>query len=321
VPRLLLPGQTSRLLVVDAVTGEAEVAFRSGRVLVEAPNWSPDGRWLVVNGDGLLWRLPADARDADETDLVPVPLGDVPEINNDHVIAPDQRTVVVSARDGHLYEVPWDGVEPGGSARRVTRDHPPRRNHKNYLHGVSPDGTQLSVVVGALPAPVDDPDGEEARAGWRTDVALVSVADGTATAVTADEHPDDGPEFSPDGRWLWWNSERASGGVAGHAQLFRAAPDGGDLVQVTHDERVNWFPHPSPDGRTLLWLAYEPGTTGHPADRDVELRTMPLGDDGLPVPGAEPRTLRALQGGQGTVNVPCWAPDSRRFACADYPRG
>jgi TolB protein len=109
--------------------------------------------------------------------------------------------------------------------------------------------------------------------------------------------------------------------VAGHAQLFRAALDGTGRVQVTDDERVNWFPHVSPDGGTLLWLAYEPGTTGHPADRDVELRTTPLGDDGLPVPGAAPRTLLALQGGQGTVNVPCWAPDSQRFACADYPRG
>jgi TolB protein len=222
VPRLLLPGQSSRLLVVDAVTGEVEVAFRSDVVLVEAPNWSPDGRWLVVNADGLLWRVPADARDADETDLVPVPLGDVPEINNDHVIAPDQGSVVVSARDGHLYEVPWDGVPAGSRARRITRDHPAGRNHKNYLHGVSPDGTQLSVVVGALPAPVDDPDTEEARAGWRTDVALVSVADGAPTAVTADDHPDDGPEFSPDGRWLWWNSERASAGGAAAVPHGRA---------------------------------------------------------------------------------------------------
>jgi len=321
MPRALLPGQTSRLLVVDPVSGDAHVVLESRTVLVEAPNWSPDGRWLVVNGDGLLWRLPADARSVDETALVPVPMGDVPEINNDHVIAPDQRTVVVSARDGHLYEVPWQGVAPGERARRITRDHPEGRNHKNYLHGISPDGVLLSVVVGALPAPVDDPDSEEARAGWRTDVALVSVADGTTTAVTSDEHPDDGPEFSPDGRWLWWNSERASGGVAGHAQLFRAAVDGGDVVQVTDDERVNWFPHVSPDGRTLLWLAYEPGTTGHPADRDVLLRVLPLGDDGLPAAGSRPRDLLPLQGGQGTINVPCWAPDSTRFACADYPRG
>jgi TolB protein len=319
MPRTLLPGQRSRLLVVDPATGDAEVVLESARLLVEAPNWSPDGRWLVVNGDGLLWRLPADARGVDETALEPVPMGDVPEINNDHVIAPDQGAVIVSARDGHLYEVPWDGVTPGGTARRVTRDHPAGRNHKNYLHGVSPDGATLSVIVGALPTPVDDPDDEEARAGWRTNVALVSRADGATTPVTDDEHPDDGAEFSPDGAWLWANSERASAGVAGHAQLFRSHLDGGDVVQVTDDERVNWFPHVSPDASTLLWVSFEPGTLGHPENRDVVLRTLPLGPDGLPVPGRAPHDLLALFGGQGTINVPCWAPDSTRFACADYP--
>lgn len=319
MPRTLLPGQRCRVLIVDPVTGATDVVFESDTVLVEAPNWSPDGRWLVVNGDGSLWRLPADARGVDETALQAVPLGAVPEINNDHVIAPDQGAVIVSARDGHLYEVPWEGVTPGGTARRVTREHPEGRNHKNYLHGVSPDGATLSVIVGALPAPVDDPGAEEARVGWRTNVALVAMADGASTPVTDDGHPDDGAEFSPDGDRLWFNSERASGGVAGHAQVFRARLDGRDPVQVTDDERVNWFPHVSPDGRTLLYVSFEPGTLGHPENRDVVLRTLPLGPDGLPVPGSTPHDVVALFGGQGTINVPGWAPDSTRFACADYP--
>ena len=320
MPRTLLPGQLCRLLIVDPATRATETVFESRTVLVEAPNWSPDGRWLVVNGDGLLWRLPADARGVDETALESVPLGDVPEINNDHVIAPDGSAVFVSARDGHVYEVPWDGVPEGESARRVTAPHPEGRNQKNYLHGVSPDGGTLSVIVGALPAPVADPGAEEARVGWRTNVALVAVSDGAATPVTDDEHPDDGAEFAPDGARLWFNSERASGGVAGHAQLFRTGLDGAGAVQVTHDERVNWFPHVSPDGRTLLYVSFEPGTLGHPENRDVVLRTLPLGGgDGLPEPGATPHDVLALFGGQGTVNVPGWSPDSSRFACADYP--
>jgi TolB protein len=319
MPRTLLPGQRCRVLIVDPATGATETVLESDTVLVEAPNWSPDGHWLVVNGDGLLWRLPADARGVDESALESVPLGDVPEINNDHVVAPDQSAVVVSSRDGHLYEVPWDGVPAGGRARRLTRDHPDGRNHKNYLHGVSPDGATLSVIVGALPEPVAEPDAEEARVAWRTNVALVATSDGATTPVTDDEHPDDGAEFSPDGAWLWFNSERASGGVAGHAQLFRARLDGGDAVQVTDDERVNWFPHVSPDGRTLLYVSFEPGTLGHPENRDVVLRSLPLGADGLPEPGATPHDVLALFGGQGTINVPGWSPDSTRFACADYP--
>lgn len=310
MPRTLKPSQRCLVLVVDAATGDASVVLERDDLLLEAPNWSPDGRWLVLNGDGLLWRLPVDPAGGAAGPLEQVPMAGVPEINNDHVVAPDQGSVVVSARDGHLYEVPWDG----GEARRITRDHPEGRSYKHYLHGISPDGATLGVVAGALPEPGAAPE------AWRTDVTLVAVADGAVTPVTADEHPDDGPEFSPDGRHLWWNSERGST-EPGHAQLFRAALDGGDPVQVTDDERVNWFPHVSPDGSTLLWLAYPTGTLGHPEDRDVVLRTLPLGPDGLPVPGERPRDLLALHGGQGTLNVPGWAPDSRRFACVAYPVG
>lgn len=315
MPRTLKDGQRCQVLVVDATTGDATVVLERDDLLLEAPNWSPDGRWLVLNGDGVLWRVPVDAAGGATGDLERVPLAGVPEINNDHVVAPDQGSVFLSARDGHLYEVPFDG----GEGRRVTREHPEGRSYKHYLHGISPDGATLAVVAGALP---------EAGAGpeaWRTDVTLVAVADGAVTPVTADGHPDDGPEFSPDGRWIWFNSERRASGrpaaAPGHAQLFRVGLDGGDLVQVTDDELVDWFPHVSPDGSTLLWLGYPPGTLGHPEDLDVVLRTLPLGGDGLPVPGELPRDLLRLPGGQGTVNVPGWSPDSARFACVAYPFG
>ena len=290
-------------------------------MLVEAPNWSPDGRWLVVNADGAaLARCPPTPRGVDETALEPVPLGDVPEINNDHVIAPDQGSVFVSSRDGHLYEVPWDGVAPGGEARRVTREHPAGRNHKNYLHGVSPDGATLSVIVGALPEAVADPDDEEARAGWQTNVVLVSVADGAPTSVTADGHPDDGCGV------LAGRSARLvqlGAGVRRRGGTRAAVPRPAGRRRARAGDRrraVNWFPHVSPDGSALLWLGYPTGTLGHPEDRDVVLRTLPLGTDGLPTPGEQPHEVLRLLGGQGTINVPCWAPDSTRFACVDYPR-
>ena len=310
VPRELRPGQRCVVLVVDAATGDAAVVLERDDLLLEAPNWSPDGRWLVLNGDGVLWRLSVDPTGAATGALERVPATGLPELNNDHVVAPDQASVLVSGRDGHLYEVPWEG----GPARRITREHPEGRAYKHYLHGVTPDGATLTVVAGARPTAGDGPE------AWRTDVTLVALADGAVTPVTDDEHADDGPEPAPDGRHLWWNSERAST-EPGHAQLFRARLDGGDVVQVTSDERVNWFPHVSPDGSTLLWLAYPPGTLGHPADLDVVLRTLPLGEDGLPVPGERPRDLLALHGGQGTLNVPGWSPDSGRFACVAYPVG
>ncbi|WP_239451851.1 biopolymer transporter Tol [Frondihabitans sp. PAMC 28766] len=274
--RTLLPGQTCRILLVDPASGRSEVVFENATTLVEAPNWSPDGRWLVVNGDGGLWRLPVEGVSAGSRVLTPVEMRGVAEINNDHVIAPDGSVVFVSARDGHLYEVPFDG----GEGRRVTQDHPEGRGYKNYLHGVSPDGSTLSVIVGARPDAVAGPE------SWQTNVALVSVADGTTTFLTDDEHADDGAEFSPGGEWIWFTTERFTT-APGHSQLARMRVDGSELSQVTATDTVDWFPHPSPDDTMLLSLAFEAGTEGHPENRDVVLRILKLTD------GAPTRRRRA----------------------------
>jgi TolB protein len=301
MPRTLLPGQISRILLLDPDTGRSEVVFENARTLVEAPNWSPDGAWLVVNADGLLWRLPVTGGA-----LEPIEMRGVPEINNDHVIAPDGSAIFVSAQDGHLYEIPW----AGGEGRRVTRSHPEGRGYKNYLHGVSPDGATLSVIVGARTT------AEASREEWRTNVAFVSVADGETRFVTDDEHPDDGAEFSPDGKWLWFNSERFTT-EPGHAQLARVPVDGSEPIRILASDTVDWFPHLSPDASRLLYLAFEAGTIGHPENRDVVLRILDL-DAGEPTTAA-PRDVFRLFGGQGTINVPGWSPDSSRFAFVEYP--
>ncbi|MCT9621488.1 biopolymer transporter Tol [Curtobacterium sp. C2H10] len=302
--RQLLPGQTSRVHMYDVESRTSRLVFESSSVLVEAPNVLADGT-LVLNGDGDLWLLrpPADG-DAvlDETALVRVPMPGVPEINNDHVLDPSGNSVVVSARDGDLYRVP---VPAGGAAATltdVTTALPVVR--KFYLHGIAPDGETLAAIVG-----------ERTEEGvWTTDVALVDPATGDPTFLTRDEHPDDGVSFAGD--MLVWNSERFTPGTA---QLVALWPGATDPVRITNDDRVNWFPHVSPDGAHLLYLSYEPGVQGHPADHRVELRLLP----GSLVRGAriavQPETLVTLEGGQGTVNVPPWSPDSRWFAYCDYP--
>ena len=299
--RTLLPGQSSRILLVDVSTGEAEVVFESDTVLVEAPNWSVDGRELVVNADGGLWRLPVTGGS-----LTPIAMPGVPEINNDHVLAPEGDVAYVSGKDGHVYAVPLGR----GEVRRITRDHPEGRGYKNYLHGVSPDGRVLAVIVGSRPTATSTPD------EWRTDVALVDVTTGETTRVTSDDRFDDGAEFSPDGRWIWFNSERFTT-APGHAQLARVRPDGSGMERVVVSETVDWFPHVAPDGSALVYLAYPAGTQGHPENCSVVIRVLPLvdGDQGA----SPPRDVLPMFGGQGTLNVAGWAPDSRRFACVDYP--
>ncbi|MFF0345333.1 TolB family protein [Kribbella sp. NPDC004875] len=285
MPRTLRPGQRSELYVVDVATGDRRSVFGSAEVLFEAPNWLPDGT-LVVNGNGLLFRV--------GDGLEEIKLGGVPAINNDHVVGPDGQTVYVSAEDGHIYAVPI----AGGTGRRVTNDRGPRFHH--YLHGVSPDGSTLAYIglewVG------------ERRV---TNVWTIPSGGGADVQVTNDEFADDGAEYSPDGEWIYFNSERAAR-VPGHAQLFRVPVRGGAAEQLTFDDRVNWFPHPAPDGSAIAYVSFPPGVEGHPADvADVRLRLLTA--------TGEIRELTALFGGQGTMNVPSWSPDSTAIAYVAYP--
>ena len=279
--------------------GEPRLVHEVAGTALEAPNWSPDGRWLVYNHDGLLFRIPADAAPGEGTAPQLIRAGGITDANNDHVLSPDGATAYLSAGDGHIHAVPFED----GAARRVTNEHRPGP-FRHFLHGVSPDGATLAYVG------VEPWNGDEW--GYRN-IFTVPAAGGTDTRLTDSPAPADGPEFSPDGEWIHFNSEHGAT-TPGHAQLFRMRPDGTELTRLTGDERVNWFPHPSPDGRHLLYISFPPGTLGHPADRDVLLR--------LTTPdGGGHRDLLGFNGGQGSLNVNSWAPDSRRFAYVDYPTG
>lgn len=291
--RQFLPGQHAELWILDVDSGEKRLRWRSDELLFEAPNWTRDG-WLLINGDGLLFRLTADGDDEPEQLFT----GEAPDLNNDHVLAPDGRHVYCSSsHDFHIYRVPLPGTE--GEAQRVTQDD---GGTWHFLHGVSPDGRELAWI-GLSRLDQDT---------WRTNIH-VSPADGSGEQrqLTDDEFPDDGSEYSPDGQWLWFNSERGSA-TPGHAQLFRMPVGGGEPEQFTSDERVNWFPHLSPDGRRIVYVSFEPGTLGHPENRPVILREL-LGKD-------QHRDLVEVFGGQGTMNVNSWAPDNRRIAYVAYSR-
>ena len=287
--RSLLPGQVSQLTVINRDGTGRHIVFEANEV-IEAPNWTPDGEALVFNAGGELWRIPADGSDAPRK----IETGASRDLNNDHVLSPDGRTIYVSDNDGHLYSLPIEGGEP----RRVSNDHP--EPHHYYLHGISPDGATLSYVA------VEGPAGKK-----RINIFTIPSAGGHDIRLTDVSYPNDGPEYSPDGQWIYFNSERTAK-VPGHAQCFRMQADGTRIEQLTSDERVNWFPHVSPDGQWIVYLSYPPGTIGHPPDKDVILRLMRPD-------GSERRDIVAFFGGQGTINVNSWAPDSTRFAYVAYP--
>ena len=289
--RRLLPRQNCELVVADAKTG-ATVVIYDTQELIEAPNWTLDGHWLVYNADGRLFRISPDGTDGPHR----INTAPVENLNNDHVLAPDGKTVFISANDGHLYRVPLTGGVPV----RISNDQDPARKYRHYLHGISPDGKTLTYVAY-----------ENRGGGNMMRLAVIPAAGGIEAYLTDGACPVDGPEYAPDGQWLYYNGEGAAR-RPGHAQIFRMRPDGSGVEQLTHDDRVNWFPHLSPDGTQMCFISFPQGTLGHPADKDVILR--------LANPdGSDMRDFDAFNGGQGTINVPSWAPTSDRFAYVRYP--
>lgn len=262
-----------------------------GLARAEAPNWSSDNL-LYFNQHGKLYKIPADApSNSPPAKPLPAPaqieLGTL-NINNDHVLSPDGKEVAVSGESQEVHQSAiWIAPLQGPSAQphRITPNTP------SYLHGWSPDGSLLAFC------------GLRAK---NFDIYTIPVTGGEEKRLTDSAGKDDGPEFSPDGTWIYFNSERT-----GSMQIWRMKIDGSGQEQITRDERNNWFPHLSPDGQHMAYIAYESGITDHPENKDVELRLMNLSTGKI-------TTLARLFGGQGTMNVNSWSPDSKHLAFVSY---
>jgi TolB protein len=287
--RSLRSGQRAQVWLGGPELSEPELVLETTQMLIEAPNWSTDGAALLVNGNGQLWRIELDRNPAA---LEPVVFPGLPDINNDHVLSPDGRYVYLSAMDGHIYR----GAPSGGEVERVTRDDGVR----HFLHGVSPDGNRLAYVrITAFSQPGR--------------LAIMEPF-GPSVLVDAGAGHLDGPEWSGDGSWIYCNTENFST-EPGHAQLARLPDGGGPMERLVTSDRVDWFPHLSPDGRFASYISFPAGTVGHPADLEVVVRVVRT-DDWSAALQSYP-----LFGGQGTLNVNSWSPDSSRFAFVAYPVG
>lgn len=269
---------TSHIVIVDRGGRNERVVF-SSPLLFEAPNWSPDGKYLLLNSEGRLWRLSLMGGSPE-----PVDTGSVKGINNDHGISPDGRWFAISA--GQIYILP----SSGGAPRQITSRSP------SYFHGWSPDGKTLTYC---------------APRNGNFDLYAIQAKGGEEVRLTTSPGYDDGPDYSPDGRWIWFNSDRSGNWDIWRIPATGAGPGDVHAQRITTDDYEDWFPHPSPDGKWVVFLSFEKGTKGHPPNRDVVLRL-------ISVRGGTARVVAKLFGGQGSLNVNSWSPDSRRFAYVRY---
>jgi len=269
----------STLEIISVQTGERRVVYRDRRHF-EAPNWSRDGRYLLFNGEGRLYTIPVGGGEPKLLDT-----GVANRCNNDHGFSPDGQWLAISDQhDGpsRIYVL----ASTGGTPRLVTPLAP------SYWHGWSPDGRTLVYC---------------AERSGNYDVYAIPVEGGPETRLTTAQGLDDGPEYTPDGQFIYFNSERS-----GLMKIWRMKADGSVQEQVTTDpDYADWFAHPSPDGTSLVLLSYDKSVQGHPANKDMALRVTAVSD-------AKPRVLARLFGGQGTINVPSWSPDSRFVAFVSY---
>lgn len=274
---------TSTLMIWTVASGRARPLLQTDR-LIEAPNWDPSGKSLLVNGDGRLFRVPLA-----EPALVPVDTDFATRCNNDHGISPDGSLIVLSHHRENGAEI-FLMPATGGTPRLVSPAAP------SWWHGWSPDGKTLAYVA--------------ARGSRVIDVYTIPVTDGPETPpetrLTWGEGHCDGPDYSADGSRIYYNCDRD-----GHAQIWVMDVNGANQRKLFADDHVNWFPHPSPDGRHLLYLAYPPGTLGHP--RNIPVALVLCDPD-----GGNRRRILEFTGGQGTMNVPNWAPDGSAFAFMRY---
>ena len=274
------PSLLSTLETVPLASKDRRVVWNTTD-LIEAPNWSRDGTSLIFNSKGRLHRIPVAGGEPQ-----PIDTGFATRCNNDHGLSPDGTTLAVSDqsqadRKSRIYTLPI----AGGTPKLITEAAP------SYWHGWSPDGRTLAYC---------------AERNGEFDIYTIPVGGGAETRLTTAKGLDDGPDYSADGQWIYFNSDRA-----GRMQVWRMHADGSAQEQVTDDEFNNWFPHPSPDGKWLVFLSYEKDVKGHPENKDVTLRVMPLA-------GGKIEVLAKLFGGQGTINVPSWSPDSLRVAFVSY---
>jgi TolB protein len=274
------PALYSALETITIDSSDRRVAYLApGRF--EAPNWTHDGSAFLFNRKGHIERL-----EVGSDHPVAIDTGFATQCNNDHGISPDSTQLAISDNsqgdhESMVYLVPI----AGGTPRRITEKSP------SYWHGWSPDGKTLAFV------------GER---NGDFDIYSSPAAGGDETRLTTAKGLDDGPEYSPDGNYIYFNSERT-----GHMQIWRMKPDGSQQEQVFSDDRNNWFPHISPDGQWMVFLTYDADVAGHPENKNVMLRLMSLADKKITV-------LAKLFGGQGTINVPSWSPDSKQLALVSY---
>ncbi len=295
-PKPSMQNYLSHIAIYDLSSRTSRVVHR-GEGVIEAPNWSRDGKFLLVNTRGDLFRLPLGTSTGAKLEKIQLGAGGY-VCNNDHDLSADGKLLAFSASSpASPKSQVFVSDASGANVRLITPVAP------SYFHGWSPDSRYLAFVA--------------ERGDGRYELYRVPAAGGAEERLTSVGGYDDGPEYSPDGRWIYFNSNRG-----GRWNIWRIPPHGAGpkdvkAEQVTNDTPEDWFPHISPDGKAMVFLSFPTGTEGH-NDKMPGMQLRLIATPGKSATAAEVEVLEEFYGGQGTLNVNSWSPDSKQFAYVIY---
>lgn len=191
-------------------------------------------------------------------------------------VSPDGERVVFTVNGaGTTHLMIADARDVRGTARRLLESE---RFEQVYTPRFSPDGRTVAIS-------------RWQRGGYR-DIALVDAETGRVTAITHDRAQDTGPEWSADGRTLYFSSDRT-----GIANIYAYSITSGRLMQVTNVVAGAYQPAISRDGRHLVYVGYtsygfdlfhldlRPASGAHveprPAEPYIDTRPEAVDDDEL----------------------------------------
>jgi TolB protein len=290
------PRLRSKLFIYDLRDGSSHLVYTADDIW-EAPNWSPDGKYLISNSRGGIYKLPLKKDGTAETpQRLAIPAG--AQCNNDKAISPNGKMIAYSAtvppeKGSQVFLANADGT----NSKLMTKDSP------SYFHGWSPDSKTLAFVA-------------QRNGSGQYDIYGTPVGGGAETRLTMNPHQDDGPDYSPDGKWIYINSDRSGKEAVWRFPATGAGPNDAKAEMVVNDGLEDWFPHIAPNGKKLVFIGYPAGTPTHnPRNVHIEIKLVAIENGKV---AQSQKTLIQATGGQGTMNVNSWAPDSMRFAYVTY---
>jgi Tol biopolymer transport system component len=285
----------SRLYIYDLRDGSSHLVYTADTIW-EAPNWSSDGKYLISNSNGGIYKFVLKQDGTAEPQKLAIPADF--RCNNDKAISPDGKKLAFSAtvppgKSSQVFLADADG----SNTKLMVSDSP------SYFHGWSPDNKTLAFVA-------------QRNKSGQYDVYSVPATGGAETQLNFNIHHDDGPDYSPDGKWIYINSDRSGKEAIWRFPADGAGQDDAKAEMVVSDGLEDWFPHISPDGKKLVYISYPSGTATHdPRTVAIQLKLVAIDHNKV---AASQKTLVEGIGGQGTINVNSWAPDSMRFAYVTY---